>query len=98
PGISPLSLHDALPIWGLCAPVRAPRREVDDRDELLALHGVAQVNACAVLQSLERPVLVFNRLLKERRVLVPVAAAPRDARRGGRDRKSTRLNSSHRTI
>src|SRR5207253_11355818 len=88
PSISPLSLHDALPIFN-------PRVSLDDR-----LHGHAPVNSTARLAEIRGTATAHRRTLRwasHRRAARSHrrTAHRRTAAGGHRDRKSTRLNSSH---
>src|SRR5207248_11250615 len=87
-----LSLHDALPIYRLAPSRGCLVASPDDRE---SLDGLAQLISGTRLSS--------NR--EEIGALALAPARPRERQRRGacwparvRDRKSTRLNSSHRTI
>src|SRR5260370_37408596 len=85
PEISPLSLHDALPIYSPRAVIRRPR---------------AAVASSAAQQNLDYDEAYVRLLLGERAVALQLLGSYLSARPENRayvaeDRKSTRLNSSH---
>src|SRR5207248_11806821 len=91
--ISPLSLHDALPIFG----INANKNWLPHHTEGTPDQGGDQFATATARARLEHSWMgAAKRWLKDRpgmsRLFVPVKKA------GRLDRKSTRLNSSHRTI
>src|SRR5207248_7262886 len=98
PAISTLSLHDALPILGstvFCGTsgvrqlVRARKRAVASNCELRVVISSAGVLRVLAILEIDRVLEIYPDL-----AAALAAGLPPD----GQDRKSTRLNSSHRTI
>src|SRR5207248_9490965 len=92
----PLSLHDALPISGLG--VRPPVQPHEHRRVLRDVEqDVLEISECVVAEHLEltaHVAAIFRRL----RSHIPRGLGGSQCPGNFGDRKSTRLNSSHRTI